>query len=141
MSLTWIRENPPVWDADKRRVVGGAPAGVFEALKAGVDGAVLPGDWWRATRDGRAVGYGWMDTSWGDAEVSLATDPAERRHGVGTFVLDRLDEEAAHRGVRYLYNVVPEGHPEGRALASWLIRRGFETSGEGWLLRRKVRTP
>jgi N-acetylglutamate synthase-like GNAT family acetyltransferase len=139
MSLSWTRESPPTWDDAKRRIVGGAPAGVFEGLKGLPPGAVLPGEWWRAERDGRVVGYGWMDVTWGDAEILLAADPAERRHGVGTFVLDRLDEEAAKTGLRYLYNIVPEGHPEARALTGWLQRRGFETSGEGWLLRRKVR--
>jgi GNAT superfamily N-acetyltransferase len=139
MSLTWTRESPPVWDADKRRIVGGAPEGVFSALKGTADGVMLAGDWWRAERGGRVVGYGWMDVTWGDAEILLAADPEGKRHGVGTFLLDRLDEEAAKQGLRYLYNVVPEGHPDARALAGWLQRRGFETSGEGWLLRRKVR--
>lgn len=139
MSLRWTHESPPTWDADKRRVVGGAPAGVFEALKATADGTVLAGDWWRAERDGQAVGYGWMDVTWGDAEILLATGPEGQRKGVGTFVLDRLDEEARKRGLRYLYNVVPEGHPDAKGLAGWLQRRGFEVSGEGWLLRRKVR--
>jgi GNAT superfamily N-acetyltransferase len=140
MGLSWSRETTPTWNDDKRRIVGGAPAGVFSALRALPDGAVLPGDWWRAERDGRAVGYGWMDVTWGDAEILLATAPEGQRRGVGTFVLDRLDEEAARQGLRYLYNVVPEGHPEAKVLANWLQRRGFEVSGEGWLLRRKVRT-
>ena len=27
--LSWVREDDPVWDADKRRVIGGAPDGAF----------------------------------------------------------------------------------------------------------------
>ena len=139
MGLRWSRETTPTWDGEKQRIVGGAPAGLFEALRSSAPGAVLPGDWWRAERDGRVVGYGWMDVNWGDAEILLAVDPAENRRGVGTFVLDRLDEEAARQGLRYLYNVVPEAHPDPHALAGWLERRGFRTSGEGWMLRRQVR--
>ena len=66
--------------------------------------------------------------------------PDAQRHGVGTFILDRLDEEARRRGLRYLSNVVPEGHPDPHGLAGWLERRGFRTSGEGWMWKRQVRT-
>ncbi|MCB9688980.1 MAG: GNAT family N-acetyltransferase [Alphaproteobacteria bacterium] len=139
MELTWTRETTPSWDADKQRIVGGAPEGVFEALRSSAPGTVLPGDWWRVERGGRPVAYGWMDVNWGDAEILLAVDPSENRHGLGTYVIDRLDEEAAKQGLRYLYNVVPEGHPDAHGLAGWLERRGFQTSGEGWMLRRQVR--
>ena len=40
--LSWIREESPVWDADKVRVIGGAPAGAF--VLTFVDGESLPGD-------------------------------------------------------------------------------------------------
>lgn len=138
MTLTWERENPAVWDAAKARIVGGAPSGLFVTLRSSVDGVLLPGEWWRVDRDGEPVGYGWMDVTWGDAEILLAVDPQAQRHGVGTFVLDRLDEEAARQGVRYLYNVVPAGHPDPARLTSWLEGRGFVASGEGGLLRRQV---
>jgi ribosomal protein S18 acetylase RimI-like enzyme len=139
MGLAWIRESTPAWDDDKQRVVGGAPPGVFEALRATPPGGMVPGEWWRAEDDGRVVAYGWMDVSWGDAEILLAVDPGWRRAGLGTYVLDRLDEEAARRGLRYLTNVVPEGHPQAGAVGDWLRRRGFHTQGEDWVLRRQVR--
>jgi N-acetylglutamate synthase-like GNAT family acetyltransferase len=137
MVLTWMHESPAIWNTDKQRIVGGAPPGVF-ALSSSQDGAVVPGDWWRADADGRAVGYGWMDHSWGDAEVLLAVDPAEQDSGAGTFILDRLEDEAAHRGINYLYNVVSEQHPDRQALERWLVRRGFVASQEGGLLKRPV---
>jgi N-acetylglutamate synthase-like GNAT family acetyltransferase len=137
MGLTWHRESSPRWDADKARIVGGAPEGVF-AVASSTAGAVLPGDWWRADLDGRVVGYGWMDHSWGDAEVLLAVDPVGQSSGVGTFILDRLDDEAAARGINYLYNVVPDAHPDPASLRRWLQRRGFAASQEGGLLRRRV---
>ncbi len=30
MTLSWIREENPVWDKDKERVIGGAPAGALD---------------------------------------------------------------------------------------------------------------
>jgi GNAT superfamily N-acetyltransferase len=136
MALTWIRESRAVWDENKQRIIGGAP-GVF-AVAASAPGTVLPGDWWRVDDDGRTVGYGWMDYSWGDAEVLLAVDAAGQSRGVGTFVLDRLDEEAAARGLNYLYNVIPAGHPDPSALKRWLLQRGFAGSKDGDLFKRTV---
>jgi len=137
MSLTWSRESPALWDDDKQRIVGGAPAGVF-ALGPFRAGDLVPGDWWRVESSGRTVGYGWMDHAWGDAEVLLAVDAAAQDGGIGTFILDRLEDEAADRGINYLYNVVPEAHPDRTGLTRWLQRRGFVASHQGGLLKRAV---
>jgi GNAT superfamily N-acetyltransferase len=137
MALVWHRESRALWDADKQRIIGGAPPGVF-AVSASAPGAVLPGDWWRVEDDGHVVGYGWMDYSWGDAEVLLAVDAGRRTAGIGTFILDRLDEEAASRGLNYLYNVIPAEHPDKAGLRRWLLQRGFLGSVEGDLFKRTV---
>ncbi len=137
MAFRWIHESPPVWDAGKARVIGAAPDGVF--LLERRDGAVLPGDWWRVEDDGETIGYGQMDNNWGDAEVLLAVDPARQHPGVGTFIPDRLEDEAIARGINYLYNVVPDSHPDRDGLTRWLQRRGSAASKEGRLLRRPVR--
>lgn len=140
MELSWVREHNPRWDADKQALFRELPAGLFPELRALPADAAAPGDWWKVVRGGRTVGFGWMDITWGDAEMLVAVDPREQRHGVGTFAIDRLDEEAAQRGVRYLYNVVPAEHPTPAVLQGWLERRGFAAAGEGGLLRRQVRT-
>jgi GNAT superfamily N-acetyltransferase len=137
MPLTWRHESPALWDAGKERIIGGAPPGVF-SLGPFKPGDVVPGDWWRVDEEARVVGYGWMDQSWGDAEILLAVDPAARHTGVGTFILDRLEDEAARQGVNYLYNVVPPAHPDKAGLTHWLLRRGFVASHEGGLLKRAV---
>lgn len=140
MALIWLRETLPRWDEPKQRIIGGQPPGVF-VVGASAPGTALPGDWWRVEDDGQVTGYGWMDYSWGDAEVLLAVDPARQGHGVGTFILDRLDEEAASRGLNYLYNVIPEGHADKDGLRRWLLQRGFVGSIEGDLFKRTVHPP
>lgn len=138
MSLSWIREPAlPRWDEDKARVVGGVPAGVFDARYGELSaGDTVPGEWWRVEREGQVVGYGWLEIVWGDAEILLATAEDARRSGVGAFVLEQLEEEARRRGVNYLYNVVRTTHPEAEPVSAWLQKNGFKASEDGALRRR-----
>jgi len=139
MKLDWVRENPPRWDADKARVVGGAPPGAFAPAVARRPGDLLPGEWWRVEDAGAAVGYAWLDCTWGDAEVLLAVEPGRQRSGIGTFILDRLDDEAAARGLNYMYNVVRASHPDRDGVTAWLRRRGFAPAHDAERLQRRVR--
>lgn len=139
--LTWTHEDSPTWDADKQRVIGSAPEGAFDLSHT--DGAALPGDWWSArTSDGAVVGYGWLDATWGgDAEILLAVDAASQQQGVGSFVIDRLEHEAASRGLNYVYNTVRASHPDRDDLHDWLAVRGYRgsTGGQGdTTLRKRV---
>jgi len=139
--LTWTHEDSPTWDADKQRVIGSAPEGALDLSYA--DGDALPGDWWSAcTSDGAVVGYGWLDATWGgDAEILLAVDAASQQQGVGSFVIDRLEHEAASRGLNYVYNTVRVSHPGRDDLHDWLAVRGYRgsTGGQGdTTLRKRV---
>ena len=134
---SWIHERSPSWDADKARIVGGAPAGVFDETYTTLTiGDLAPGEWWRVERDGVVVGYGWMDVVWGDAEILVATDPAHRGAGAGSFALAKLGTEAATRGLNYVYNVVRETHPHATQLRHFLERNGFKPAEDGRLSRR-----
>jgi len=138
MGLEWIHENPPRWDDDKQRIVGGAPAGSLPTMDHR-PGMLIPGEWWRVESDGRTVGYGWMDTvMWGDAEILLAVAPEARERGIGSFIVEQLAREAADRGLRYMYNVVPADHPDHDAMARWLAARGFEKAHEDDRRMRRV---
>lgn len=134
LSLQWIHENPPYWDRGKAEIVGRGASGMF-GLDTYREGDVVPGEWWRVEVRGKAVGYGWMDCTWGDAEILLAVDPENKAQGVGTFILDRLEQEAAARGLNYLFNVVPPQHPDRPGVARWLEKRGFKPSHGGRLMR------
>lgn len=139
MTLEWIRETPARWDAEKKRIVAGADTGIFDSrYRQCAEGAFVPGEWWRVEDGGRVVGYGWLDTVWGDAEILLATDIEARGRGVGTFILDHLEEEARARGLNYLYNVVRPTHPRREEISAWLEKRGFRPDEDGRLLRAVV---
>jgi ribosomal protein S18 acetylase RimI-like enzyme len=136
MTLRWIPESPAVWDADKARIVGAAPEGIFDTRYAeATEGDLVPGEWWRVEDDGRTVGYGWLDVNWGDAEILLATAPEAQSRGVGSFVLTNLEHEARARGLNYLYNVVRATHPDADRVTAWLKKRSFTASADGRLLR------
>ena len=135
MELVWTREDTPVWDAAKQTIVGGAPAGALDVPPREL-GELAPGEWFRVERAGAIVGYGWMDCTWGDAEVTLAVDAKHGGQGVGAFILSHLEKEAATRGVNYLYNAVPATHPEADKVTRWLESLGFQRSGDGLLKKR-----
>jgi ribosomal protein S18 acetylase RimI-like enzyme len=136
MALQWIEDSPAYWDAEKSRLIGRAPAGIFDVRYQRCEtGELLPGTWWRVELDGKIVGFGWLDVIWGDAEILVATDPEARGQGVGSFILEQLESEAHKRGLNYLYNIVRPTHPSRDQVAAWLVSRGFEESDDGSLFR------
>ncbi len=137
MGWTWVKEATPVWDADKQRLFG--PPDLAAVGMAPPDpGQALADEWWRVVDDrGDVVGYGWLDTEWGDAQITFLVAADRRGLGVGEYVLDRLEDEAAARGVNYIYNVVPASHPDPAWMTYWLELHGFYP-GTGDL-RRQVR--
>jgi GNAT superfamily N-acetyltransferase len=140
--LRWIHESPAYWDADKARIIGATQPGTLgPEMRGRPEGALLGGDWWRVEAEGKTVGYGWMDATWGDAEISLVVDPRERGRGVGTYVLEHLEQEAQERGIHYLYNEVEPAHPESDAVTQWLHGRRFAASEDGKLARAVVKAP
>ncbi len=136
MSLTWTAEPAPTWNADKQRIIGDAAPGTFDRrYSQQKDGESLPGEWWHVERDGKTVGFGWFDLVWGDAEITIASDPEHRGEGVGSFILGELEKEAQSRGVNYVYNTVRPTHPDKESVTAWLQKRGFHPSEDGSLLR------
>jgi hypothetical protein len=55
--------------------------------------------------------------------------------GVGDFILEHLEDEAAARGLNYIYNVIPDTHPDGTWIRNWLSTRGFHEASRGQLRR------
>lgn len=134
MELSWTRDESPVWDSDKQRIIGGAPEGAFVIPFA--DGEALPGEWWSVREGDQVVAYGRLDTTWGgDAEILLAVDPARQDGGVGSFALQQLEAEAAARGINYIHNRIRE-HAKRDLVHDWLVVRGFRGPIEGDLRKR-----
>ena len=99
MTLTWSKENSPRWDGDKQRIFGPAELSAV-GLAEPPPGEPVADEWWRVTDDGEVAGYGWLDTEWGDARITFLVAPGRRGHGVGAFILERLEDEAAARAYR-----------------------------------------
>ncbi|MEZ5978814.1 MAG: GNAT family N-acetyltransferase [Planctomycetota bacterium] len=136
MELTWNSENPARWDAPKQRIIGSAPAGIFDSRFTELTtGAPLSGDWWRIDADGKPVGYAWLDAVWGDAEITVAVDESAREKGIGTYTLDNLERVAREKGLNRLYNTVRPNHPDRAKVSSWFEKRGYSASADGSLMR------
>jgi GNAT superfamily N-acetyltransferase len=137
MTLTWTKENSPRWDADKQRVFGPAELAAV-GLAEPAPGEPVADEWWRVTDGDQVAGYGWLDTEWGDARITFVVAPGGRGRGVGAFILERLEDEAAARGLNYIYNVVPDTHPDGPWIRNWLATHGFHEASRGQLRRQVV---
>lgn len=137
MNYRWEKEDPPRWDADKQRIFGAAELASVDLTRP-ADDAVIADEWWRVVDDdGAVLGYGWLDSEWGDAQISFLVAEGARGGGIGAFVVDRLEDEARARGLNYIYNVVPAAHPGRAWMTDWLIKHGFTDTGSD--LRRRVR--
>jgi GNAT superfamily N-acetyltransferase len=138
MGLSWLKDDDPRWDADRQRLFGAAELASV-GMHPPADGAPVADEWWRVCDDaGELVGYGWLDSEWGNAQISFVVAPERRGQNIGAFVLDQLEDEARRRGLNYIYNVVPSSHPDRAWMAHWLTLHGFRDCGHGEL-RRQVR--
>ncbi|GAB2479969.1 benzoate-CoA ligase family protein [Jatrophihabitans fulvus] len=138
--LHWRKEEIPRWDDAKQRLFGDAELASVGMTRPG-SGDVVANEWWQVTDDaGTVLGYGWLDSEWGDAQISFLVAPAHRGAGIGEFVVGRLEAEAAARGLNYVYNRVPDGHPDAAWMTDWLVSHGFSGSPDG-TLRRRVGAP
>lgn len=132
-SWEWIPETPASWDDRKARVLAGLDPALF-GLGRPRSGDALGDEWWRVDDgSGATVAYGRLDESWGDAEILVLVAPGAQRSGVGSFVLDRLEAEAGHRRLNYIYNVVPDQHPDPEQVTGWLAAHGFVRNDVGEL--------
>jgi GNAT superfamily N-acetyltransferase len=135
VTLGWTKEDAPRWDADKQRLFT-TEALAAVGMEAPQAGYAIADEWWRVTNDGGdVVGYGWLDTEWGNAQIALLVGDGHRGRGIGDFILRRLEEEARARGLNYIYNVVPDGHPNRAWMTQWLLLHGFLASPHGDLRR------
>jgi benzoate-CoA ligase family protein len=135
-TLTWVREDAPRWDEDKDRLFGD-----LELVSVGLSrpdvGAAIADEWWKVSdAAGVVVGYGWLDSEWGDAEITFMVAAGYRGAGVGDFIVTNLERAAAERGLNYVYNTVPDTHPDRAWITRWLIGHGFTDTGTGELRRR-----
>ena len=74
MALHWVKEDTPRWDADKQRLFGPEELAAV-GYEPPSPGSVIADEWWRVTDDeGAVVGYGWLDSAWGDAEITFVVD-------------------------------------------------------------------
>ena len=140
MTLMWTKEASPRWDADKQRLFGSTELAAV-GLAPPVPGEPVADEWWRVTDGDGVAGYGWLDTEWGDARITFFVAPGRRGRGVGHFILEHLEAEAAARGLNYIYNVVPETHPDSPWIKNWLSMHGFREAPRGQLHRQVRATP
>ena len=71
----------------------------------------------------------------------LSSRRASAGEASGHFILEQLEAEAAARGLNYIYNVVPDSHPDGPWIKNLLSMHGFHEASRGQLRRQVQTTP
>ena len=135
VARSWTRESSARWDEGKAEAFGDLAPAMF-GLGVPTDGDALADEWWRAEDGTGVLGYGRLDEAWGDAEILMIVHPKHQGAGVGGFLLEQLEREALARGLNYVYNVVPVGHPRHADVASWLRGHGFAETADGEFRKR-----
>jgi GNAT superfamily N-acetyltransferase len=133
--MDWVRETPARWDKTKADVLGELPPELF-GLGRPAEGDALADEWWRVEDGGEVIGYGRLDDTWGDAEILMLVTPERRARGIGGFILSQLEAEASARSVNYIYNVIPQRHPDPESVTGFLTAHGFEPTEIGELRKR-----
>lgn len=81
--LHWTKEDTPRWDAAKRRLFGPEELAATGMVAPG-PGSPIADEWWHVTGDdGEVAGYGWLDSEWGDAEITFLVGRDRRGTGAG----------------------------------------------------------
>ena len=130
-----MKEDVPHWDADKQRLFDDAALRSV-GMDPSRDGARSPtnGGGWSPTT-ARSSATAGSTASGGTRRSRSSSIPAHRGEGIGAFVLDRLEDEAHKRGLNYIYNVVPDTHPDRAWMTGWLEQHGLHESSQGDLRR------
>jgi len=130
--LGWTKEDAPRWDADKQRLFT-TEALAAVGMEAPQAGYAIADEWWQVTNDGGdVVGYGWLDTEWGNAQIALLVGDGHRGRGIGDFILRQL---ASRRGPVYARRCVRRGvlidavDINAQRIAHWLRDPQRETYG------------
>ncbi|MDQ2796021.1 MAG: benzoate-CoA ligase family protein, partial [Actinomycetota bacterium] len=124
VDLHWIREDAPCWDDAKDQLFGDDELTSVGLVRPAI-GTSMANEWWRvADQAGAALGYGWLDSEWGDAEITFAVAAGARGLGIGEYIVGQLEHEARSRGLNYVYNSVPPTHPDRAWMMRWLTVHG-----------------
>jgi hypothetical protein len=136
MTLHWTKEGSPRWDTDKQRLFGpDALASVGSTSPLPEPRSPTSGGGLATTPGPSSVTAGWTrnvatlrSRSWSTRPGAAPASAASSWTGLRT---------RPPRGLNYIYNVVPDAHPDAARMTRWLTTRGF-VPGTGDL-RRQVR--
>lgn len=121
----WQKEENPIWDQDKERIFNTAHEGCYSFKNIEV-GTKLRGNWWvLSSKENKKIGYGWINESNNDAEISVIVNKKYRDKNFGSKILNHLETEALDLGCSESVAVVRNEHPFPRKIFKWLIESGY----------------
>ncbi|GEM_PF-5388488 len=128
--MYWIKEDKAIWNENKARIIGSNIGSFF--LDFPVQSDILPGEWFNLTdENGEIVGYGWINVSEGDAEISVAIDGKYQGRGYGSQIIDNLYREVESLGFEEIIVVVRQENPNASDVVKWAYKNGYVAEWPG----------
>jgi GNAT superfamily N-acetyltransferase len=123
--MDFLKENEPIWDLGKERIIRQSPQGTFDLHT--VIGGSLGQEWYKLINDGGVtVAFGWLDIRGDRIEVSLAVDQAYSKLGYGSLIINEMELRAKEMGFNLLAAIVKVTNPSSLRMIKWLYQKGYK---------------
>ncbi|PHF65852.1 hypothetical protein COI42_23380 [Priestia aryabhattai] len=128
MKLYFENITEPKWTGELQEVLEEVEEGIFE-FKSVINGRKLKGEWWRLfNQEDETIGYGWVDISEGDFEISLVVKREFRGNykiRAGKFILSKLEAVAKEKSLQSTCVVIKSTNPNKYSLVKWFYKQGY----------------
>jgi hypothetical protein len=132
MELNFIQIEEPRWAGEIKETLDSVEEGVFEFEVR--DNGQLGEEWWQLCGyKNNTIGYGWIDTSKGDFEISLVVKEEFRGNSqirAGKLILSNLEEIAKQRNIEHIWVVVKGTNDNKYSLIKWFYNQGYKRANE-----------
>ena len=124
--LHLIKEDNPIWNLEKNRIFTSIDQGTFEYnLKELGLGIALEHEWWKLVENKKVLGFGWINYTNDDFEISFVVYDDYTGKGLGSFIINELEKLGESKGYRKILAIVKETNPNSEKIIEYLYRKGY----------------
>lgn len=131
MELRYCRILEPQWNGDIKGILESIEKDVIDISEL-QENQELHQEWWKLSDDNdETIGFGWIDTSNGDVEISLVIKKEYRQNkdiGAGSFILSLLEKKVLDNGYERVCVRVKWTNPNRDKVIEWFYNKGYRSN-------------